>query len=85
MHTHKQSLKHTSLNKNAGLDVMQSYPLCRIRFDQHQDHQHCKKWGATLHPWATMPSQLLKLFFNNQYGVVPQGCNVAPHFNIELC
>ena len=44
-----------------------------------------KKWGATLHPWATMPSQLLKLFFNNQYGVVPQGCNVAPHFNIELC
>ena len=30
-----------------------------------------------------MPSQLLKLLFevfNNQYGVVPQGCNVAPHF-----
>ena len=35
MHTHEQSMNHTSLNKNAGLDVMQSHPLCRIRFDQY--------------------------------------------------
>ena len=42
-----------------------------------------KKWGATLHPWGTTPYWLLKIpfeVFNNQYGVVPQGCNVAPHF-----
>ena len=41
--------------------------------------------GATLHPWSSTPYWLLKNFkkriFNNQYDVVPQGCNVAaPHF-----
>ena len=39
------------------------------------------KWDATLHPWGTTPSQLLKKrSFNNWDGVVLQGCNVAPRF-----
>ena len=46
-------------------------------------HSLLKMGCYTLHPWGTTPYWLLKTskgIFNNQYGVVPQGCNVAPHF-----